>query len=114
MSVLQLADFKKAFEDKFGVTAAAPMMMGGMSGGGGRGADGVRRRARGRWRQEDPGHQGGARGDGSRPQGGEGPGGRRSQGGQGQAFQGRGGRAQEAPRGGWRSRRDQVAGDRIR
>jgi len=35
MSVLQLADFKKAFEDKFGVTAAAPMMMGGMMGGGG-------------------------------------------------------------------------------
>ena len=35
MSVLQLADFKKAFEDKFGVTAAAPMMMGGMAGGGG-------------------------------------------------------------------------------
>ena len=34
MSVLQLADFKKAFEDKFGVTAAAPMMMGGMVGGG--------------------------------------------------------------------------------
>jgi large subunit ribosomal protein L7/L12 len=35
MSVLQLADFKKAFEDKFGVTAAAPMMMGGMMGAGG-------------------------------------------------------------------------------
>jgi large subunit ribosomal protein L7/L12 len=34
MSVLQLADFKKAFEDKFGVTAAAPMMMGAMGGGG--------------------------------------------------------------------------------
>ena len=34
MSVLQLADFKKAFEDKFGVTAAAPMMMGAMPGGG--------------------------------------------------------------------------------
>jgi large subunit ribosomal protein L7/L12 len=27
MSVLQLADFKKAFEEKFDVTAAAPMMM---------------------------------------------------------------------------------------
>ena len=36
MSVLQLSDFKKAFEDKFGVTAAAPMMampMGGAGGG---------------------------------------------------------------------------------
>jgi large subunit ribosomal protein L7/L12 len=35
MSVLQLSDFKKAFEDKFGVTAAAPMMMGAMPGAGG-------------------------------------------------------------------------------
>ncbi len=35
MSVLQLSEFKKAFEDKFGVTAAAPMMMGAMPGGGG-------------------------------------------------------------------------------
>jgi large subunit ribosomal protein L7/L12 len=36
MSVLQLAEFKKAFEDKFGVTAAAPMMaMGAMPGGAG-------------------------------------------------------------------------------
>src|SRR5688572_3488475 len=35
MSVLQLAEFKKAFEDKFDVTAAAPMMMGAMPAGGG-------------------------------------------------------------------------------
>jgi len=28
MSVLELSDFKKAFEDKFGVTAAAPVAMG--------------------------------------------------------------------------------------
>jgi len=41
MSVLQLADFKKAFEDKFGVTAAAPMMMGGMMAGGGGAATAV-------------------------------------------------------------------------
>jgi large subunit ribosomal protein L7/L12 len=37
MTVLELAEFKKAFEDEFGVTAAAPMMampMGGMAGGG--------------------------------------------------------------------------------
>ena len=36
MTVLELSEFKKAFEDKFGVTAAAPMMampMGGMGGG---------------------------------------------------------------------------------
>jgi large subunit ribosomal protein L7/L12 len=35
MSVLQLSEFKKAFEDKFGVTAAAPMMMGAMPAGAG-------------------------------------------------------------------------------
>jgi large subunit ribosomal protein L7/L12 len=29
MSVLELSDFKKAFEDKFGVTAAAPVAMAG-------------------------------------------------------------------------------------
>ncbi len=37
MTVLELADLKTKFEDKFGVTAAAPMMampMGGMAGGG--------------------------------------------------------------------------------
>ena len=38
MTVLELSEFKKAFEDKFGVTAAAPMMampMGGMAAAGG-------------------------------------------------------------------------------
>ena len=37
MTVLELAELKKKYEDKFGVTAAAPMMampMGGMAGGG--------------------------------------------------------------------------------
>ncbi len=34
MSVLQLSEFKKAFEDKFGVSAAAPVMMGAMAAGG--------------------------------------------------------------------------------
>ena len=37
MSVLELSELKKAYEEKFGVTAAAPMMampMGGMAGGG--------------------------------------------------------------------------------
>src|SRR6185295_16321791 len=41
MSVLQLSEFKKAFEDKFGVTAAAPMMMGAMPGAGGAAAAAV-------------------------------------------------------------------------
>jgi large subunit ribosomal protein L7/L12 len=38
MTVLELAELKKKYEDKFGVTAAAPMMampMGGMGAGGG-------------------------------------------------------------------------------
>ena len=37
MTVLELSDLKKKYEEKFGVTAAAPMMampMGGMAGGG--------------------------------------------------------------------------------
>jgi len=37
MTVIELSELKKKFEDKFGVTAAAPMMampMGGMAGGG--------------------------------------------------------------------------------
>jgi large subunit ribosomal protein L7/L12 len=33
MTVLELSDFKKAFEDKFGVTAAAPVAMMAASGG---------------------------------------------------------------------------------
>lgn len=38
MTVLELSDLVKALEDKFGVVAAAPMMMGGMAGGNGAGA----------------------------------------------------------------------------
>ena len=41
MTVLQLSEFKKAFEDKFDVTAAAPMMMGAMPMGGGAAAAAV-------------------------------------------------------------------------
>ena|SRR5262249_40480857 len=35
MTVLELAELVKAFEEKFGVTAAAPVMMGAMPAGGG-------------------------------------------------------------------------------
>jgi large subunit ribosomal protein L7/L12 len=35
MTVLELNEFLKAFEEEFGVTAAAPVMMGGGGGGGG-------------------------------------------------------------------------------
>jgi len=38
MSVLELSELVKALEDKFGVVAATPMMMGGMAGGNGAGA----------------------------------------------------------------------------
>ena len=34
MSVMELSELKKAYEEKFGVTAAAPMMMAAMSGAG--------------------------------------------------------------------------------
>lgn len=39
MTVLELNDLVKALEDKFGVTAAAPMMMGAMPATGGNGGD---------------------------------------------------------------------------
>ncbi len=35
MSVMELSELKKAYEEKFGVTAAAPVMMGAMPGAGG-------------------------------------------------------------------------------
>ena len=35
MSVMELSELKKAYEEKFGVTAAAPMMMAAMPGAGG-------------------------------------------------------------------------------
>ena len=38
MTVLELSEFKKKFEDKFGVTAAAPMAMAPAAGAGGGGA----------------------------------------------------------------------------
>src|SRR5206468_5823292 len=41
MTVLELSEFKKAFEDKFGVTAAAPMMAMPMGGGGAAGGAAV-------------------------------------------------------------------------
>ena len=67
MTLLELSEFVKQFEETFDVKAAAPV------GGRGRGAGGaggarrrgsrgegrVRRHPRGGGRQEDPGHQGG-------------------------------------------------------
>ena len=39
MTVLELADLVKKLEEKFGVSAAAPMMMGAVAGGGGEAAE---------------------------------------------------------------------------
>ena len=68
MTVLELNDFLKAFEEEFGVTAAAPVAVGRACGRRwwrrgrrGRGEGRVRRHPHRRRRQEDPGHQGGAR-----------------------------------------------------
>ena len=68
MTLLELSEFVKQFEDTFGVTAAAPVAAAAARrrrrwrcrrGGGGAGR--VRRRPRGRRRQEDQRHQGGPR-----------------------------------------------------
>src|SRR3954466_6366884 len=102
MTLLELSEFVKQFETTFDVKAAAPVAVaatGGAAGGaagaeaaggqdevdatpragGGRGAGRVRRHPRGRGRQEDPGHQGGAQPDEPGPEGGQGPGRRRAQ-----------------------------------
>ena len=80
MTLIELSEFVKQFEDTFGVTAAAPVAVAAAPGRrwrrrrrGRRGAGRVRRHPRGRRRQEDPGHQGGAHAHQPRPQGGQGP-----------------------------------------
>ena len=64
MSVLELSELLKDFEEKFGVTAAAPVAVAAAASGErrqwrGGGAGLLRCRPDRRWRQEDPGHQGG-------------------------------------------------------
>ena len=67
MTVLELKDFLDAFEERFEVTAAAPMAVAAAPVAGGDGAAAARRRGEGRVRcrhlrgrrQEDPGDQGG-------------------------------------------------------
>ena len=69
MTVLELNDFLKAFEEEFGVTAAAPVAVAAGPAAGGGGGDAARVRREGRVRrdprpgrrQEDPRHQGGTR-----------------------------------------------------
>ena len=81
LSVIQLSELLKDFEESFGVTAAAPVAVARRRPGGRRrrrrrrgGEVGVRRRPHRGRRQEDPGHQGGACPHQPGPQGGQGPG----------------------------------------
>ena len=129
MTVLELSEFIKRFEERYGVTAAAPAAAaaapaagGGAAGGRGRsrGADRVHRDPDRDRAQQDPGHQGRPRADRPRPQGGQGPRRRLAQGRQGRRHQGRGREDQGRARGAGRQGRDQVtrsrpaAGRRIR
>ena len=121
MTVLELSELLKEFEEKFGVTAAAPMAVAGPTGGGagrrraGRGGAGrVRRRPHRRRREEDPGHQGGALAHQPRPEGGQGPGRQRPRRqGAGEGLQGGRPEGQGPARGRRRHRRGQVARSAI-
>ena len=122
MTVLELSEFKKKFEDRFGVTAAAPVALprapprpparaAGRRGR--RGADRVHRRPDRDWAQQDPRHQGRPRAHRARAQGGQGPRRRGPQARQGGRRQGRGREDQGGPRGSGRQGRDQVGSSRT-
>ena len=117
LSVIQLSELLKDFEERFGVTAAAPVAVAAAAAAG-------RRWRRRRWptrrrsefdvilterrRQEDPGHQGSPCPHQPGPQGGQGPGRGGSQAGAREGQQGRRRQGQGRPRGGRRHRRGQV------
>ena len=80
MTVLELNDFLKAFEEEFDVTAAAPVAVAAAAAGGGGGEAAAAEEKDefdvvlvGRRRQEDPGHQGGPVAHEPRAEGGQGP-----------------------------------------
>ena len=116
LSVIELSELLKEFEERFGVTAAAPVAVAAAARAGGRrrrrwrrgGEDRVRRHPDRRRRQEDPGHQGGPRPHQPRPQGGQGPGRGRSEARPGEGQQGRRREGEGGPRGRRRHRRAQV------
>ena len=121
MTVLELNDFLKAFEEEFGVTAAAPVAVAAApAAGGGEAAPRAEEKDEfdvildRRGRQEDPGHQGGpgARRR-PRPQGGQGPRRRRPEAGAREGLQGRRREGEGAARGGRRHRRAQVGATRA-
>ena len=81
MTLIELSEFVKAFEETFDVTAAAPVAVAAAPAAGGAGAEPLRRRRRtsstsfsGRRRQEDRRHQGGACAHQPGSEGGQGPG----------------------------------------
>ena len=118
LTVLEASELSKMLEEKWGVSAAAPVAMAAVAGAaaagrGGRGADRVQRHPGRDRREEDQRDQGGARDHRARPEGGQGPGRGRAQAGQGRGLQGRGGQAQGAARRGGCHGGGQVALDRA-
>ena len=115
MTVLELNDFLKAFEEEFGVTAAAPVAVAAAAGGGGGGEAAAAEEKDefdvvlvGGRRQEDPGHQGGPVAHEPRAQGGQGPGRLGAEARPREGRQGRGREGQGPARRGRRHRRAQV------
>ena len=115
MTVLELNEFLKAFEEEFDVTAAAPVAVAAAGGAAavaarppGRGEGRVRRRPHRRRRQEDPGHQGGPGAHQPRSQGGQGPRRRRPEARPREGVEGRRREGQGPARRGRRHRRAQV------
>ena len=85
LTVLEAAELSKLLEEKWGVSAAAPVAAAAAAGGGaaaaaGRRADRVHRHPDRRWRQEDQRDQGSPRDHRPRPEGSQGPGRRRAEG----------------------------------
>ena len=88
LTLLEAAQLRKMLQEKWGVSAAAPVAVAAMPGAGGggrrgrgrRGEDRVRRHADGGGREEDPGHQGRPRAHRPRAEGSQGSRGRRAEG----------------------------------
>ena len=119
MTVLELSEFIKRFEERYGVTAAAPVAAAAAPAAGGGAAEAAAAAEEQTeftailteiGPEQDPGHQGRPRADRPRPQGGQGPRRRVAQGRQGRRHQGRGREDQGRPRRAGRQGRDQVAG----
>ena len=114
MTVLELSEFIKRFEERYGVTAAAPVAAAAAPAAGGAAAARPPRLAEEQTEftaildrdrpEQDPGDQGRARADRPRPQGGQGPRRRVAEGRQGRRRPRRGREDQGRPRGAGRAR----------